>query len=738
MHTLFSRASATAVIAAIAVVGGLWAPPAMAASGESRGIEAEALASGATISGTVTSDSGARIDSGNFGWMFAIPVGAGGDPWAQGVGSRWSVITDGSYTITDLPAGEYTVQFRYGCDCGGPDELPGAPWVEEFYQNSLDLAGATPVRVGADEAVSGIDFTLTPRVQGERPRITGTPVVGSTLTATTQWWTSGTTSTYQWYADDVIITGATAATYKLTTVQASTAISVSVTGAIAGHVSNGGTSRPTEKVLLSGSPSISGTAATGSTLTANPGTWTAGTSFSYQWFAGNVAIGNATASTFIPTPAQADTQISVKVTGTLGGYPTVSATSAKTVKLARAGIPTISGTAAVGYTLTASPGTWTTGTTFTYQWYADGMLISGARASTFVPPSTLSGKQISVKVTGAVTGYPTAAMASGRTTKLALVATPTISGAAVVGGTLTAAPGAWTAGTGFTYQWYAGSAAISGATAKSFTLTASQSGAQISVKVTGTLAGHTTVARVSTKTLKVLLAATPTISGTAVVGGTLTAAPGAWTAGTGFTYQWYAGSAAISGATAKSFTLTASQSGAQISVKVTGTLTGHTTVSKESVKTPRVLVAATPTISGTAAVGNTLKVTPGSWTPGTTFTYQWYRNGSAVPGGTAAAYPVRPTDAYATLSVRVAGTRSGYASVTKASVATVPATGKVYGNCAALNADYPDGIRKNGVTTDEKSGVAKPLVGNPYESTSMYNRQSIARDADRDGIMCER
>ncbi|GAA1996334.1 hypothetical protein [Microbacterium pumilum] len=707
--------------------------------GESRGDVDATLASGATISGRVTTDDGAPIGSGTSRWMFAIPVGAGGDPHATGVDYWGSLIaSDGSYTIAGLPAGDYTVQFRYGCDCGGPEQLPGAPWVEEFYQNALTLDGAIPVHVSAGVAASGIDFALTPRVQGERPWISGTPAVGSTLTANPGWWTTGTTWTYQWSADDVDIAGATAATYTLTSAQEGKAISVTVTGSIPGYVPNGGTSWPTEKVLLSGTPTINGIAATGSTLTANPGTWTTGTGFGYQWYADSAAIDGANTATFIPTTDQAGTQISVTVTGTLTGYPTVSRTSAKTVKLARAETPTISGTVAVGITLTAKTGTWTTGTSFTYQWYADSAAISGAKASTFVPPSTLTGKQISVKVTGAVTGYPTVGMTSAKTTKLAVVATPTISGTAAVGSILTATPGTWTSGTDFTYQWYSGSTAITGATAKTYKLTSTQAGTQISVKVTGQLAGYTTVSKTSAKTAKVLLAGTPTISGTVAVGGTLTVKPGTWTSGTALTYQWYSGSTAITGATAKTYKLTSAQAGKQISVKVTGKLAGYTTVAKTSAKTVKVLLVGTPTISGTAAVGGTLTARPGTWTGGTRFTYQWYRNGSAISGATASTYRVRPTDAYATLSVKVVGGQSGYASVAKSSASTAPATGKVYANCTALNADYHDGIRKNGITVDKKSGVAKPLVGNPYQSTSLYNLQSIARDADRDGIMCER
>lgn len=64
-------------------------------------------------------------------------------------------------------------------------------------------------------------------------------------------------------------------------------------------------------------------------------------------------------------------------------------------------IPTITGTAEVGETLTASTGTFTGDATITYayQWFAGGVAISGATASTFVLTSTQIGKIITVRVT---------------------------------------------------------------------------------------------------------------------------------------------------------------------------------------------------------------------------------------------------------------------------------------------------------------------------------------------------
>lgn len=86
--------------------------------------------------------------------------------------------------------------------------------------------------------------------------------------------------------------------------------------------------------------------------------------------------------------------------------------------------------------------------------------------------------------------------------------------------------------------------------------------------------------------------------------------------------------------------------------------------------------------------------------------------------------------------MKVTGARSSYTTVTKTSASSAAIKGKVYANCSALTVDYPDGIRKSGVNVDKENGVSKPLVGNPYMSTELYNLQSL-RDGDKDGLMCE-
>lgn len=69
------------------------------------------------------------------------------------------------------------------------------------------------------------------------------------------------------------------------------------------------------------------------------------------------------------------------------------------------------------------------------------------------------------------------------------------------------------------------------------------------------------------------MTAIPTLSGTFTVGQVITAANGTWAgdATITYTYQWYANSIAISGATAGTFTLTSAQLGKRITARITAT-----------------------------------------------------------------------------------------------------------------------------------------------------------------------
>jgi len=75
---------------------------------------------------------------------------------------------------------------------------------------------------------------------------------------------------------------------------------------------------------------------------------------------------------------------------------------------------------------------------------------------------------------------------------------------------------------------------------------------------------------------------TPTVSGQAQVGATLTAAAGTWQPAATLQYQWRRDGAAISGATGTTYTVTKSDRGAQLTVAVTGTRGGFWPVTKAS------------------------------------------------------------------------------------------------------------------------------------------------------------
>src|SRR5690606_2265323 len=123
------------------------------------------------------------------------------------------------------------------------------------------------------------------------------------------------------------------------------------------------------------------------TLTASPGTWSpSGASFSYQWAVDGEDVAGATGATFSPRAADVGLTVTVTVTGTLAGYVPASASSAPTAAVAEGTFttvaPTISGTAQVGETLTATVPAWTPeATSLSYQWKADGAPIGTDSAS---------------------------------------------------------------------------------------------------------------------------------------------------------------------------------------------------------------------------------------------------------------------------------------------------------------------------------------------------------------------
>lgn len=255
---------------------------------------------------------------------------------------------------------------------------------------------------------------------------------------------------------------------------------------------------------------------------------------------------------------------------------------------------------------------------------------------------------------------------------------PTISGSLAVGQVLSAAPGSWTpTPASYTYQWWscssqalAACSLISGATNANYTLTASDGGNYFYVQVTALAAGGGTTAnsaisgRVLTQPVVVVA---PTVTGSVLVGTTLTVSSGTWNGVTApaFTYQWQRCSSSdlttctnIVNATSTGFTVTSTDVGfylrAQVSIAANAfNLAASAFSGLTSQISSEPLTLALPTISGLVAVDEVLTATRGTFAafPLPTFTQQWQICTSTdittclpIEGATALTYTVKEGD----------------------------------------------------------------------------------------------
>jgi len=315
----------------------------------------------------------------------------------------------------------------------------------QWYRDNEPIAGATGeiylftladrgkrVRVDVTGKLAGYGDTVrssptytTPLLDFEAvpvPTITGKPAGGHTLTAKPGAWTPKATAyTYQWLRAGTAITGATKGTYKLTAADAGKAISVTVTASTQGYAPASATSQALTMPKFfskAPAPTVTGTAKVGKTLTAKAGTWSPKpTKVTYQWLRNGKAIKGATKATYKVVAKDRGTKITVRTTATKSGYGTTERTSkAKAIpalKFAKAPVPTVTGTAKAGKTLTAKAGAWSPKpTTVTYQWLRNGKAINGATKATYKLTASDKGKKITVKVTAKKSGYKTTAKTS--------------------------------------------------------------------------------------------------------------------------------------------------------------------------------------------------------------------------------------------------------------------------------------------------------------------------------------
>jgi surface antigen len=268
--------------------------------------------------------------------------------------------------------------------------------------------------------------------------------------------------------------------------------------------------------------------------------------------------------------------------------------------------PAITGTPKVDAALTASPGVWTpTGAAFHYQWLQNGAVIAGATTTTFTPKLAQQGKAITIKVTASRLGYPTTSALSAPTAAvqpgvLTSTSTPTVTGSARVGESVSATPGAWTpAPDQVRYQWRAAGAPIPGATHSTLAVGPTTVGKSISVAVTAVKAGYPAATKTSAATPAVApgiltLAAAPRVSGTPRPGQNLDVVLPVAPPQSAMAVQWLRRGVPVRGATGRSYRLTVADTGSRMLAQVTVTRPGYRTLTTRTISSP--VIRAVPLI----------------------------------------------------------------------------------------------------------------------------------------------
>lgn len=379
-------------------------------------------------------------------------------------------------------------------------------------------------------------------------------------------------------------------------------------------------------------------------------------------------------------------------------------------------VPSISGEALEGASLTASEGDWRgeRPLTYAYQWRrcdamgAECSDVEGATAATYSLGVEDVGATLRVVVTASngegsenATSSPTSMIAA--ITSPSDTAAPALAGLAQVGQALSANPGTWVGPPAPTlaYQWElcnaAGEAcaAIESATGLTYEPNDDELGKTVKLLVTATnAAGSTEASSAASAVIEAEPAGeaqAPSITGPAAVHGVLSAHAGAWT-GTARTiaYQWEhcdstgAECAAIAGATEALYGVPAEDLGDTVRVRI-GAGSSQDALSDVSPASPVIVAAGTlasetaPAISGTMQSDSSLSAEHGAWsTPfDTSYTYQWQSCDADGEGCEdiegARATTFTPRVGYIGSALRIVVTASdGESSVSRASAATQP------------------------------------------------------------------
>lgn len=589
-----------------------------------------------------------------------------GYTWLAAKGTDPAVIvgTGSSYTLTQAEVGKTISVTASYTDGQGTAESK--------------TSSSTGVVANVNDAPTG---TLT---------IAGTPTQGQTLTVNNQLvdldGLVGVTFSYQWRADNVVISGATASSYTLTQNDVGKTLAVTASYTDQQNTAESKTSEVTAKVANIndapvGSVSISGIAKQGVTLIAsNDLTDLDGLGpIQYRWLADGTIITTASNQpTYTLTQAEVGKTISVEASYIDGQGKLETQTSAATAKVenvndALVGSVSIEGIVSQGQTLTAA-NTLTDADglgDISYTWQAAGVKVGTGSSYTLTQAEV--GKTITVTASytdgqgtfETKTSSPTGVVANTNdplTGSVLIVGTPSQGQTLTINNQLVDADGFGA----LSYEWYASGSIIDGATADSYTLTQSEVGKTISVKISYTDLQNTPESKTSPATAKVVNvndapAGSVTITGTTIKQGSILTASNNLTDPDGMgtvSYQWLADGSSIVGATQANYTLTQAEVGKMITVSASYTDTLGKAESIISLPTEKVgnindAPGGVVSISGkliqgeTLTAANTLTDVDGLGT----ISYQWQADGLPIAGATLSTYLLTQSEVGKKISV---------------------------------------------------------------------------------------
>jgi hypothetical protein len=533
------------------------------------------------------------------------------------------------------------------------------------------------------------------------PKVSGTPLVGQTLSAEDGTWVGTPPIAYahQWYACSLSgceeIAGQTEPTHTVGIGEAGDSFEVEVIATNA----EGSAAASSEKTNVAGgnapvnseAPTISGTAAAGQLLSAASGKWsgTEPIAYEYEWLRCNGAgaeCAQAAAPSALPLylVAGADVghtlRVKVIATNLAGKGEAESAPTATVTGVGPANTiaPTVLGLAITGQTLTANEGVWsgTEPITYAFRWQRCSKAgtecedIGGAGETKYTLTNADAGHTVRAVVTAKnVSGSAEKESAvTGEVLGIAPANTeaPKVSGAATAGQLLTASSGKWsgTEPIAYEYEWLrcdAGGGECTQAAAPSLLPTYMVAGADVGhtlrANVIATnIAGKGEAESEPTATATGVPpsnAIAPTVVGLDITGQTLTATEGTWT-GTepiAYSFQWQQCSKAgrecknIGGETKSSYVIQSGDATHTLRVLVTAKNVAGST-EKESAVTGEVLGVApknteAPTVSGTPTAGQLLTASSGKWsgTEPIAYEYEWLRCNTSGGECTQAAAP---------------------------------------------------------------------------------------------------